>query len=65
MTKRAHTDGDVMDDDAERVGGGCGGDGGVRPKIKKLLKLKNSIRFEISAEFYPIFMYGTLKSDKN
>ena len=32
---------------------------------KKLLKFRYSIRFEISAEFYPILMYNMLKSDKN
>ena len=33
--------------------------------FKKLLKFKYSIRFEISAEFYPNLMYNMLKSDKN
>ena len=56
---------------AARAGGGSGGDGGAQSEKneivnkKKLLKLKNAIRFEISAEFYPIFMYHTSKSDKN
>ena len=31
---------------------------------KKLLKFKYSIRFEISAEFYPFSIYNMLKSDK-
>ena len=33
--------------------------------LKKLFKFKNSITFEISAEFYPILMYNMSKSDKN